>query len=229
MSPLGATKPPSCVHPSCIPSPLYKIQILVATPPTFLWLPVVYLYRPLLNFFLLLPVPLPPRASSMSRLLSAALGSLWSVWENLCVLFLPSSPLPPKGLKFTNHKVISLVPPPCKTLQTPWGPPLLVEAVSPASPRPTLRALFLPYHRSIITYLIYGSSQLLKHFHTLHHLVSLFPFQTGLHIATPSCHLCNNFLLFLAFSFLKNIPIMLVLVSLAFFDLSDPIYSSGTK
>ena len=138
MLPLGAAKPPYCVHSPRIPSPLHTLWILVATPLTVPRLPVVSLYRPFLTVLPSLPALLPPRASLMSHIIPAVLDSLWSVSENPCVLRILSSPLPPKVPKSLNHTVTLLVPPPYKTFPKTCGPPLPVVAVFPSSPRPSV-------------------------------------------------------------------------------------------
>ena len=136
---LGATKPPSCVQSHRSPSPLHTLRILVVTSLTVIRLPVVSLYRSLLTAFLPLSALLPPRASTTSCLLSDALASPRSIWGTLCVPLLPSSTFSPKEPTSTNHTVISLGPPPCKTLPPPWVMILPVRAVSSVSPRPNLQ------------------------------------------------------------------------------------------
>ena len=140
LTPPGPTMPLSCKNPLRIPPCLDILQILVAKRPTTTRLPIVYLCRSLPTTFLPLPALLPSPESTTSCPLAVTLIYMWYLAENTCVLFRPSAPLPPKVPRSPLQKLGPLVPPNCIILRTPWVPPLPVSAVSPTSPRLTLRA-----------------------------------------------------------------------------------------
>ena len=140
LSPLDATKPPSCILPLHTMFPLRTPQMVDVESPTVPRLPAVSLCRSSLTAFMMPPVRLPPQASTTSCLLTASLTSPWSAKGTQCVSLPPSSTLSPKVPTSLTHTVESPAPPPCRKLPIPWFLPLTVVAVSPVSPKPTLRA-----------------------------------------------------------------------------------------
>ena len=75
MEPLGTTKPPSCIHPPHIPSPLKTLRISAVPPPAVPQLPTVSIYISSPTSFPPLPALLLTRASPTPRLLSAVIAS----------------------------------------------------------------------------------------------------------------------------------------------------------
>ena len=138
LSPLGATKPPSCTLHICNLFPLHTLQIVGVAPPTMPQLPTVSLCR---SFWTVLPQPttlLPPQVSPTSRLQDAALASLLSVEGTQCASLPSYSPLLSKVPTSPTHTVGLPAPPIYRTLPTPWVLPLPVRSLCPVSLRPTL-------------------------------------------------------------------------------------------
>ena len=139
LPPLYDTMCPSCDPPPHIPSCLRTLQISAAMLPTVLRLPAVFVCRTLPTSFPPLPALIPPRASPIPCLSTIAPASLWYDKWKPCVTPPPSAPLPLKGPKSQNQRVVTLVSPPCRKGFIPWGTLFPVLAASQTSPRLTLR------------------------------------------------------------------------------------------